>query len=111
MISFEVRGHDDLGIARVDVKLDQDPHYLVQYCQEEKSLVNLPSEDRRIWRFIKHGLEGISIICNEIEVGRIMFKDSTTPNHCQGSKWVSHEVAKMNFIKADEAAKGMRGKL
>ena len=111
MISFEVRGSDKQGIARVEVKLDQDPHFFVEFCQNEKNLVNLPSEDRRIWTFIKHGLEGVSIECNGVEVGRIMFKDSTIPQHCLVSKWTTVKVAGVHFNTAEEASKGIRGLL
>ena len=110
MISFEVRGSDGLGIARVEVKLDQDPHFFVEFCQNEKNLVNLPKEDRRIWTFIKHGFEGVSIECNGVEVGRIMFKDSTMANHCLVSKWTKVKVAGVHFIKAQEASTGIRGR-
>ncbi|KAL5267769.1 hypothetical protein ACHWQZ_G004721 [Mnemiopsis leidyi] len=111
MISFEVQGYDDLGIGRVDVSLGQeeDPYFMVEYCQDNKILTNLPLEDQRIWRFIKHGLEGISIECNNVEVGRHMFKDSTRLQDCQNSKWTSKGVARMNFIRATEASTGIRG--
>ena len=111
MITFEVRSSDDNGIARIDVLLDQEPHYFVQYCQANKNLENLPRphDNRRIWTFIKHGLEGVSIECNGIEVGRIMFKDSTIPGPCQDSRWNTDKVAKVNFIREEEASKGIRG--
>ena len=111
MISFEVRGSDQQGIARVEVKLDQDPHFFVEFCQNEKDLVNLPEEDGRIWTFIKHGLDGISIECNGVEVGRIMFKDSTIASDCLVSKWTTEKVAGVHFNTAEEASTGIRGRI
>ena len=109
IIYFEVQDHDNQGMAKVEIKLDHDPHFFFQYCQEDKNLENLPAENRRIWTLKKYGLEGIAIECNGVEVGGLMFKDSVQPHNCDASKWTTKKVKRVNFVQND-ATLAMRGK-
>ena len=97
-IFFEVAEHTGNSFARVVVRMSQTPIYFVRWCQIDTPLTNLPpaSDDTRIWKFIKHGFEGISIECNGVEVAHLKFAESLKPE-CQSSQWISSTVEFIKF--------------
>ena len=97
-INFEVAKSMDRNFARVVVRLSEPPIYYVQICQDDTPLKNLPptTDDARIWKFIKHGFEGISIECNGVEVAHLKFAESPKPE-CQSSQWISSTVEFIKF--------------
>ena len=97
-IFFEVAEHTGNSFARVVVRMSQTPIYFVRWCQDDNPLTNLPptTNDTRIWKFIKHGFEGISIQCNGVEVAHLKFAESLKPD-CQSSQWTSSTVEFIKF--------------
>ena len=97
-INFDIAKEIDSNFARVVVRLSDPPIFYVHLCQDDTPLKNLPpaSDDARIWKFIKHGFEGISIQCNGVEVAHLKFAESLKPQ-CQSSQWTSSTVEFIKF--------------
>ena len=86
------------GFSRVVVTLSDNPKYFVEKCQYETELLLDPApNDLRIWSFVKKGLEGLSIKCNDVLVAELLFAESTNPD-CLSSEWVNRKI---NFIRFD----------
>ena len=97
-IFFEVAdaASDYNSFARVVVRMSINSIYYVRWCQDDTPLKNLPDapDNIRIWKFIKHGFNGISIECNGVEVAALKFSEARS--ECSASKWTS---TKVNFMK------------
>ena len=79
--------------------MSETPIYFVEWCQVDTPLTNLPAaaDNERIWKFYKHGFEGISIECNGVRVAHLNFAKATK-DECISSQWVS---SKVKFISLD----------
>ena len=110
-IFFEVGEQSGNGFARVVVRMGNIPIYFVRWCQDDTPLTNLPAatDDTRIWKFIKHGFEGISIECNGVEVANLKFAESLKPQ-CQSSQWTSSTVEFIKFNPDWDRTVAIRGK-
>ena len=84
------------SFARVVVRMSINSIYYVRWCQNDTPLKDLPPapDDIRIWKFIKHGFEGLSIECNGVEVADLRFSEARS--ECYDSKWLT---TKVNYIK------------
>ena len=73
--------------------MSETPIYFVEWCQDESPLTNLPAaaDNERIWKFYKHGFEGISIECNGVGVAHLKFEDAAE-SECLLSQWVTGRV-------------------
>ena len=98
-IHFRVAENSGSAFARVVVRMSETPIYFVEWCQGDTPLTNLPAaeDNERIWKFYKHGFEGIHIECNEVLVAYLKFSEAPK-SQCLSSKWVSSRV---NFLLFD----------
>ena len=95
-IFFEVAEQRYASFARVVVRMSRNSIYYVQWCQNDTPLKNMPEapDNVRVWKFIKHGFEGISIECNGVEVADLKFSEARA--ECSSSQWTDTPV---NFLK------------
>ena len=95
-ISFEVAETAHKSFASVVVRMSDIPIGYVKWCHLDSPLKNFPEapDNVRIWKFSKHGLEGITIECNQVVVADIKFAESQLG--CSSSPWKASQV---NFIK------------
>ena len=99
-IHFRVAEQKGDGFARVVVRMSQIPIFYVQWCQDDTPLTNFPPATKNInryWKFIKHGVEGLSIECDGVEVANLKFAEAPK-SECSSSKWVT---SKVNYLYID----------
>jgi len=96
-IFFEVADRRYASFARVVVRMSRNSIYYVRWCQHDTPLKNLPAapDNVRVWKFIKHGFEGISIECNGVEVADLKFSEARP--ECSSSQWTRTPVNFMKF--------------
>ena len=99
-LHFRVAEDSGSAFARVVVRMSETPIYFVEWCQGDTPLTNLPAaaDNERIWKFYKHGFEGISIECNGVLVAHLKFAEAPKSD-CLSSQWISSSV---NFLFFDE---------
>ena len=92
----DVSSDTNFNFARIVVRMSTDPKYYVSWCQNDTLLKTLPDAKKniRVWKFIKHGFEGISIECNGVEVAALKFSEARS--QCSDSNWTT---TKVNFMK------------
>ncbi|XP_063678479.1 uncharacterized protein LOC134814313 [Bolinopsis microptera] len=109
-ITFEVTGSIKplLSSARVVVVMDTDPTFYVEDCHHVSLMVNVPvaPDNVRVWRFIKHGVQGLEIRCNGVQVAEIEFGDAPD-ERCRDSVWVDAErgVRYINILDEDDTVR------
>ena len=109
-IHFRVAKLKDSAFAKVVVRMSETPIYFVEWCQGDTPLTNLPAaaDNERIWKFYKHGFEGISIECNEVLVADLKFAEAHK-SQCLSSKWVSNRVSFLLFDPHFDKTLAMKG--
>ena len=97
-IHFRVAKIRGSAFARVVVRMSETPIYFVHYCQGNTPLTNFPAaeDNDRIWKFYKHGFEGISIECNGVQVADLKFAEAPKAE-CLSSEWVTSGVVFLLF--------------
>ena len=110
-IFFEVAQDAFTNFASIIIQLSKIPTGYVKWCLSDTPLKNFPDapDHVRIWKFIKHGFEGITITCNGVVVADIKFGEARM--ECSSSPWKTKTV---DFIKFhpyhdDTVAVGIRG--
>ena len=109
-IYFAVASIAHKAFARVVVRMSKIPIFFVQRCKDDTPLENFPNarNNKRHWKFHKHGFDGISIECNGVVVARLKFAEARS--ECLLSSWTTNKVNFIKFVRGRWTV-GIRGML